>query len=225
MTIICQQLSKSFGDPPVQIIHPLELQVSDGEFVSISGMSGSGKSTLLYLMSTLDTPSSGQLLIDDVDPAAMSVDALHRFRGESIGFVFQFHYLLPELTALENVLLPARRWHRHQEKLPWALELLERFDIVSERDKRPSQLSGGQQQRVAIVRALMMRPRYLFADEPTGNLDSINSKVVMDFLKQASREWRMTLVLVTHEPEYAAMADREIFLRDGSIVEERLHSG
>ncbi|MDH5392070.1 MAG: ABC transporter ATP-binding protein [Gammaproteobacteria bacterium] len=217
MGISCQRLIKSFGEPPTVIIKGIDLNIEDGDFVSISGRSGSGKSTLLYLLSTLDLPSSGSVMIDGQSPAELSVDALHQFRNESLGFVFQFHYLLPELTALENALLPARK-NNNVDAKTHVNALFELFDIQTARDKLPSQLSGGEQQRVAIVRALSMKPRYLFADEPTGNLDSVNSKIVMDILKKANKEWGMTLILVTHEPDYAAMAEKEIFLKDGVIV-------
>lgn len=218
MGITCHNLVKSFGDPPTQVIKGIDLTIEDGDFISISGRSGSGKSTLLYLLSTLDEPSSGIVTIDGKSPSKLSVEELHNFRNESLGFVFQFHYLLPELTALENALLPARKNKNHQEAENHVNELFELFDITDTCNKLPSQLSGGEQQRVAIVRALSMKPRYLFADEPTGNLDSVNGKVVMDILKNANKEWGMTLVLVTHEQDYAAMAEKEIFLKDGIAV-------
>ena len=218
MSITCHNLIKSFGEPPTEVIKGIDIVIEDGDFVSISGRSGSGKSTLLYLLSTLDEPTSGSVTIDGQSPAELSVEDLHNFRNESLGFVFQFHYLLPELTALENALLPARKNKNHQEAEAHVNEMFESFDITNTRDKLPSQLSGGEQQRVAIVRALSMKPRYLFADEPTGNLDSVNGKVVMDILKKANKEWGMTLVLVTHEQDYAAMAEKEIFLKDGLTI-------
>ncbi|MDH5546109.1 MAG: ABC transporter ATP-binding protein [Gammaproteobacteria bacterium] len=217
MTIVCENVIKEFGSPPTRILHDISLSVADGEFVSISGKSGSGKSTLLYILSTLDLPSRGRLLIDGVDMASIGVEQLHEFRNQQVGFVFQFHYLLPELTAIENVLLPARKTKQHEKKRDYALSLFERFDIAGKTDKLPSQLSGGEQQRVAIIRALIMRPRYLFADEPTGNLDSKNGEIVMGMLKQANEENHTTLILVTHEPEYASMANREVFLHDGRL--------
>lgn len=219
MGITCHNLVKSFGEPPTDVIKGIDITIEDGDFVSISGRSGSGKSTLLYLLSTLDLPTSGTVTIDDQSPSDLSVEALHNFRNESLGFVFQFHYLLPELTAIENALLPARK-NKNTQAEAHVNELFELFDITSTRNKLPSQLSGGEQQRVAIVRALSMKPRYLFADEPTGNLDSVNGKIVMDILKKANKEWGMTLVLVTHEPDYAAMAEKEIFLKDGLAVNE-----
>ena len=219
MGITCHNLVKSFGEPPTEVIKGIDITIEDGDFVSISGRSGSGKSTLLYLLSTLDLPTSGTVTIDDQSPSDLSVEDLHNFRNESLGFVFQFHYLLPELTAIENALLPARKNKKDKNAEAHVKELFELFDIADTCNKLPSQLSGGEQQRVAIVRALSMKPRYLFADEPTGNLDSINGKIVMDILKKANKEWGMTLVLVTHEQDYAAMAEKEIFLKDGLAVE------
>ena len=219
MTIIANHIVKEFGEPPTRVIQGIDLHIDDGEFVSISGRSGSGKSTLLYLLSTLDEPSYGSISLDDRDPKQMSVDELHNFRNQNLGFVFQFHYLLPELTALENVLLPARRHGQQLEKEGYARELFKTFDIDDKIHKLPSQISGGEQQRVAIARAMIMQPKYLFADEPTGSLDTKNGDIVMDILIQANREYDTTLILVTHEEEYAAMAKREVMLVDGKIIE------
>lgn len=217
MAIAIHNLVKEFGDPPIRIIHRLNFVIGDSDFVSISGRSGSGKSTLLYMISTLDQPTEGNIIIDGMNPAEMSVEELHHFRNVNIGFVFQFHYLLPELTALENILLPARNAGLHIKKLDEAMGLLHEFNIVDKKDHLPSQMSGGEQQRVAIARALIMQPKYLFADEPTGNLDSVNGRIVMDLLTRVNRERGTTLVVVTHEPDYARMAQREIFLVDGRI--------
>lgn len=218
MAINCQNLIKEFGDPPTRVIHGLSFVINDGEFLSISGRSGSGKSTLLYLISTLDEPTEGSIIIDGRNPVLMSVEELHSFRSLNIGFVFQFHYLLPELTALENVLLPARNHGLHHDKRDEAVSLLEEFDIADKIDHLPSQMSGGEQQRVAIARALIMQPKYIFADEPTGNLDSVNGRIVMNMLTRINRERGATLVIVTHEQDYASMAEREIFLVDGRIA-------
>jgi putative ABC transport system ATP-binding protein/lipoprotein-releasing system ATP-binding protein len=218
MAIVAKNLVKEFGKPPTRVIKDIDLEIDDGDFVSISGRSGSGKSTLLYLLSTLDNATTGQVLIDDVNVNSMSVEELHMFRNLHVGFVFQFHYLLPELSAIDNVLLPARKMGAHLEKRDFAKELFSTFEIAGKLEKLPGQLSGGEQQRVAIARALIMQPRYVFADEPTGNLDSKNGEIVMRILNQINEEQKTTLVLVTHESDYAAQARRQIFLKDGVIV-------
>jgi ABC-type lipoprotein export system ATPase subunit len=215
--IQCEGLIKEFGQPPQQVLHGINLAIDDGEFVSISGKSGSGKSTLLYLLSTLDLPSRGAVRIDGRDTGAMSSGEIHSFRNLHIGFIFQFHFLLPELTAIENVLLPARNLGLTEQKRQRALDLLGQLGIQAHANKKPSQMSGGEQQRVAIARALILSPKYIFADEPTGNLDSENASVVMDILKSVNKAGA-TICLVTHEPEFSAMAGREIFLVDGRIA-------
>lgn len=213
-----ENIIKEFGDPPQRVLHGINLRIEDGEFVSISGRSGSGKSTLLYLISTLDLPSEGLVKIDGKDVAKMKSDEVHSFRNKEIGFIFQFHYLLPELTALENVLLPARNLGLMEEKDPEARRLLKHLGLEGHVDKVPGQLSGGEQQRVAIARALLMKPRYIFADEPTGNLDSYNGKLVMDLLTEVNKSTRTTICLVTHDPAFAQMAERQIHLKDGKVV-------
>ncbi|MBI2342962.1 MAG: ABC transporter ATP-binding protein [Deltaproteobacteria bacterium] len=220
MTIVARHVIKEFGSSHTRVLHDLDVTIADGEFVSISGRSGAGKSTLLYLLSTLDHPNHGEIIIDGETVRALSVRALHAFRCRHVGFIFQFHYLLPELTALENVLLAPRNVGLLEEKRPQAMALLEQFDIVGEKDKFPAQMSGGQQQRVAIARALIMNPRYIFADEPTGNLDTVNGMKVMQILQEVHRRDRTTIILVTHEPDYAAMASREIDLCDGRLVSD-----
>ena len=219
--IKAEDIIKEFGDPPQRILHNISMEIKKGEFVSISGRSGSGKSTLLYIISSLDEPTSGHIHIDGKNVTHMSVDEIHEFRNRHIGFIFQFHYLLPELTALENILLPPRNLGLLKKYGPRANMLLEKLNIPYTRDKLPGQLSGGEQQRVAIARALIMEPRYIFADEPTGNLDTANAEIVMNILKETNKEKGTTiaLVTVTHDPDYAAMADREIFLVDGHVSE------
>lgn len=213
-----KNIIKEFGDPPQEILHGMDLRIEDGEFVSISGKSGSGKTTLLYLISTLDNPSRGSITIDGHDPAKMTSRELHSFRNRNVGFIFQFHFLLPELTALENVLLPARNLGLIEEKAPEARRLLERMGIGMHADKLPGKMSGGEQQRVAIARALILNPRYIFADEPTGNLDSENAEMVMNLLCEVNKRGA-TVCLVTHDPDFAAMAQREIYLIDGRIAQ------
>lgn len=217
--IDCNGLTKEFGVPAQRILHGLNFTIDTGEFVAVSGRSGSGKSTLLHIVSTLDSPTAGSVRIDGRDIAKMSSDEVHAFRNREVGFIFQFHYLLPELTALENVLLPARNLGLDRPKAADARQLLADLDIGDQWHKLPKQMSGGQQQRVAIARALILEPRYIFADEPTGNLDSRNADAVMTLFRRLNREKGTTVVLVTHEPDFAAMAGREIYLIDGRIAD------
>jgi len=219
VAIIGKDIIKEFGDPPVRILHNIDLDIKDGEFISISGRSGSGKSTLLYILSTLDNPSYGRVEIDGLSPAEMNEKEVHYFRNTKVGFIFQFHYLLPELTALENVLLGPKNLNLEKQKRDDALALLDELEIADQSHKLPSEMSGGQQQRVAIARALVLNPRYLFADEPTGNLDSVSGLRVMEILERVNKEQKTTIVLVTHEADYAARAQREIYLVDGRVAE------
>jgi len=212
-----EKIVKEFGNPPQRILHEIDLQIEDGEFVSISGRSGSGKSTLLYIISSLDYASSGLVEIDHQDIGKMSVEEIHRFRSKHVGFIFQFHYLLPELTTLENILLPPRNLNLADQYKKHAYELLEILDISHVAHKLPGEMSGGEQQRVAIARALIMDPKYIFADEPTGNLDSANGNTVMNILKETNKSKGTTIALVTHDPDFSAMAEREIFLVDGQV--------
>jgi lipoprotein-releasing system ATP-binding protein len=217
MTIEVQAVTKCVGKPPITILKETSFHIPDGAFLSISGKSGSGKSTLLYLLSTLDFPTTGHLLIDGQNPIKMSERALHEFRARNVGYIFQFHYLLPELSALENVLFPARNLKLHRQKEPQAKDLLDRLGLATQLHKLPGQMSGGEQQRVAIARALLMQPKYIFADEPTGSLDTKNGLQVMEFLQEINQKNGTTVVLVTHEREYARKAQREITLLDGRI--------
>lgn len=218
MSIIMTDIKKSFGQPPTQILKGITSEIKDGEMVSITGRSGSGKSTLLYIISSLDKPTSGDVLIDHVSLTTLNAKELHQFRNQKMGFVFQFHHLLPELTALENVLMPALKSGTGKEHTEAALELLKEFGIREKANSLPSQLSGGEQQRVAIARALVMSPRFLFADEPTGNLDSVNGLLVMNLFKRINKERGTTIVFVTHDQTFAQMASRQINLADGLIV-------
>lgn len=210
-------LRKHFGPQQFPVIKGIDLTIPRGQFVAITGRSGSGKSTLLYLASGLDDPSDGRVNIEGRDIHRMEEKELHRFRNLEMGFVFQFHYLLPELNSLENILMPARKARRYQERLPMARDLLDRFEVSHCAGKQPAQMSGGEQQRVALARALIMEPRYLFADEPTGNLDSVNGETVMKIFRQINRDLGTTVVMVTHELDYAQMASRQIVLVDGEI--------
>ena len=212
-------LKKSFGEPAQEILHGLTFQIETGKFVSITGRSGSGKSTLLYSMSTLDSPTAGEVLFDGINIQKLPDPEQNEFRNLKMGFIFQFHYLLPELTALENVLMPARRTERHIQLKNKGMDLLESFGLKEKINRLPKELSGGEQQRVAIARALIMSPQYVFADEPTGNLDSINGQTVMNILSDLSHQNKTTVIYVTHDRDFAALADQKIFLVDGRMQE------
>lgn len=218
MGLVADRVGKLIGDPPTRVLTDISLEIREKEFVALTGRSGSGKSTLLYLLSSLDSPTEGAVLIDGQDPARMPSEDLYRFRNLHMGFVFQFHYLIAELTALENILMPARKFEKENERRDRARELMARFGLERKEDRFPRQLSGGEQQRIAIARALVMEPRYLFADEPTGSLDSANADVVMKILRQANTERGTTVVMVTHDPGFADSADRKIQLVDGRVA-------
>jgi len=205
------------GAGSLTILHPLDLTIDGGRVVAITGPSGSGKSTLLGLLAGLDAPSSGSIILDGVDITALDEDSLARLRGTRIGFVFQFFHLLPSLTALENVLVPMEIAGAPQAPAR-AKSLLDEVGLRDRGHHYPSQLSGGEQQRVAIARALANNPPILLADEPTGNLDSATGHSVIELLLAVNRTRKTTLVLVTHDPELAAVADVAIALRDGRVV-------
>lgn len=217
MGIIAQYITKTFGDPPVKVLSGVSLNINNGDLVSLTGRSGSGKSTLLYILSSLDDPTAGSVMIDELSYGKMHRKELHQFRNEKMGFVFQFHYLLPELNALENILMPTRKLKLQNEKRSYAYELLERFGLKDRHHHLPRQLSGGEQQRVAIARALIMSPAYLFADEPTGNLDSINGDIVMQIFKEINTADKTTIIYVTHDRGYAEMARSTYRLVDGVL--------
>lgn len=220
MGIRLEKVTKAFANATVPVLKGIDLEIADGDFVSLTGRSGSGKSTLLYVISSLDSPTTGSVEIDDTRIDAMDTRALHQFRNQKIGFVFQFHYLLPELTAIENVLIPARKAKRHKELAARALELLGEVELADKAHRFPGQLSGGEQQRVAIARALIMSPRYLFADEPTGNLDSASGDRVMRIFQRINKETRTTVLYVTHDTAYAALARRQVHLIDGMVQKD-----
>jgi putative ABC transport system ATP-binding protein len=207
------------GTGLLTILHPLDLIVPARQVVAITGPSGSGKSTLLGLIAGLDSPSTGRIAIDGVDITALDEDGLARLRGRRIGFVFQFFHLLPSLTALENVLVPMEI-AGVKDARGRAAALLAEVGLSERGHHYPSQLSGGEQQRVAIARALANDPPLLLADEPTGNLDSTTGRQVIDLLLEVNRLRGTTLVLVTHDPELAAVADLAIALRDGRVFSQ-----
>ena len=209
------------GDRPLTILHPLTLTIGNGEFFAIVGPSGSGKSTLLGLIAGLDAPTSGSVVIDGVDITKLDEDGLARLRGEKIGFVFQFFHLIPSLTAYENVAVPMEI-AGVRDAASRASALLEEVGLTGRAHHYPSQLSGGEQQRVALARALANDPPIVLADEPTGNLDTTNGRHIMDLLRSIHAQRGTTLLLVTHDPELAAMADAKLVLRDGRVVENTL---
>jgi putative ABC transport system ATP-binding protein len=205
------------GSGSLTILHPLDLTLDAGRVVAITGPSGSGKSTLLGLIAGLDAPSTGSVVLDGVDITALDEDSLARLRGTKIGFVFQFFHLLPSLTALENVLVPMELL-RVRDAARRARALLAEVGLSERGHHYPSQLSGGEQQRVAIARALANDPPILLADEPTGNLDSATGHQVVELLLGINKSRKTTLVIVTHDPELASVADVTIALRDGRVV-------
>jgi putative ABC transport system ATP-binding protein/lipoprotein-releasing system ATP-binding protein len=218
MGLIAKNVGKVFGNPPVRVLSDISLEISDGEFVSLTGRSGAGKSTLLYVLSSLDNASEGKVEIDGSDITQMESEKLYRFRNQRMGFVFQFHYLIAELTAIQNVLMPAMKFNEERKRRKRAEMLLEQFGLANKIDRYPRQLSGGEQQRLAIARSLIMEPKFLFADEPTGALDTVNAETVMKILRDCSREQGMTVIMVTHDPDFSLMADRQIRLADGRLV-------
>lgn len=217
MGIIARHVDKSIGQPANRILSDISVEIHDGEFVSLTGRSGSGKSTLLYILSTLDNPTGGEVEISGHVISRMDSEDLYNFRNQQMGFVFQFHYLLAELSALENILMPTMKSGRQEEFRAYAEELCDKFGLKNKMHRRPRQLSGGEQQRVAIARALVMRPKYLFADEPTGSLDTVNGEVVMKLIQQTNKVDKTTVIMVTHDPDFANLADRQIRLVDGRV--------
>jgi putative ABC transport system ATP-binding protein len=202
----------------VEILKGIDLEIPRGQFAAIMGPSGSGKSTLLGLLAGLDSPTSGQVLLDGEDITQLSEDRMAVLRGQKIGFVFQSYHLIPTLTAEENVLLPMELAGRDRGGRARARELLDRVGLADRFDHYPVQLSGGEQQRVALARAFALRPPILLADEPTGNLDSATGAVVLELILTLHREENATMVLVTHEQSLAECADRRIILRDGLVA-------
>lgn len=223
MGIITEHTGIAFGTPPTRVLSDINLKIEDGEFVSLTGRSGAGKSTLLYVMSSLDDPTEGTVSIAGKNIAKMTSKELHWFRNTQLGFVFQFHYLLAELTVLENVLVPALKIHEEKVRKARAEHLLDQFGLIEKINRHPRQLSGGEMQRVAIARALIMQPKYLFADEPTGSLDTINAESVINILKECNSKEGTTVIMVTHDPDFAKMTKRQIRLADGRVVEDALN--
>jgi len=214
-------ITKYFYDPEkFQVLNNIDLTVNKGEFLSLVGKSGCGKSTLMYILSTMDTDYEGQLEIAGVQLTGKKQNELAQFRNSHIGFVFQFHYLLPEFTALQNIMIPALKLGKYSksEIEHRALEKLKLLGIQEHSHKRTSKLSGGQQQRVAIARALINDPDIIMGDEPTGNLDSYNSNLVFDIFKELTSVFKQTIIAVTHDDEFAIKTDRVVVMSDGRIT-------
>ena len=210
-------IEKSFGS--LKVLKGIDFRAEKAEVVSIMGASGAGKSTLLQILGTLSTPDSGSLLIDGTDVLALSGKQLAEFRNRKLGFVFQFHHLLPEFTALENVVIPAFIAGRSRKDAEAAAKkLLDELGLGGRLSHKPSQLSGGEQQRVAIARALINNPAVIFADEPSGNLDTKTKEEIHNLFFELRDKYGQTVVIVTHDPDLAAMCDRSLFMRDGLFV-------
>ena len=212
-----RNIFKSFG--PLAVLKGVNFRVNKGEILAIVGASGAGKTTFLQILGTLDKPDSGEIIFNDTDIALMGKKELAKFRNQHIGFVFQFHNLLPEFTALENVCMPGFIGKRHKKQVQEkATSLLQHLGLNDRLHHKPSELSGGEQQRVAVARALINDPDLILADEPSGNLDSQNARDLYDLFKVLRNDFHQTFVIVTHNEEFAHLADRTIKMKDGIIV-------
>lgn len=211
------QIQKSYDT--LHVLKGVDIEIHKGEVVSIVGKSGAGKSTLLHILGTLDHADAGEVLINDINPAKLSAKKLSEFRNQHIGFVFQFHHLLPEFNALENVCMPAFIAKKPEiQSKKRAEELLDFLGLSQRLTHKPTELSGGEQQRVAVARALMNQPLVVFADEPSGNLDTASSKELHQLIFQLRDAFRQTFVIVTHNEDLAAMSDRRLEMRDGIFI-------
>lgn len=219
MMIEAKGIEKSFGN--LKVLKGIDFNAEKSEVVSIMGASGAGKSTLLQILGTLSTPDKGTLLIDGTDVTTLGRKEISTFRNRKIGFVFQFHHLLPEFTSLENVMIPALiNGAGEADAKKRAAELLDTLGLAERATHKPSELSGGEQQRVAIARALMNKPAVLFADEPSGNLDSVTKEELHQLFFRLRDELGQTIVIVTHDPDLAKMCDRSLFMRDGVFIND-----
>ena len=221
MMIEAKGIEKSFGN--LKVLKGIDFNAEKSEVVSIMGASGAGKSTLLQILGTLSTPDKGTLLIDGTDVTTLSRKEISTFRNRKIGFVFQFHHLLPEFTSLENVMIPALiNGASESDAKKRDAELLDTLGLAERATHKPSELSGGEQQRVAIARALMNKPAVLFADEPSGNLDSVTKAELHQLFFRLRDELGQTIVIVTHDPDLAKMCDRSLFMRDGVFINDQI---
>ena len=221
MMIEAKGIEKSFGN--LKVLKGIDFNAEKSEVVSIMGASGAGKSTLLQILGTLSTPDKGTLLIDGTDVTTLSRKEISTFRNRKIGFVFQFHHLLPEFTSLENVMIPALiNGASESDAKKRAAELLDTLGLAERATHKPSELPGGEQQRVAIARALMNKPAVLFADEPSGNLDSVTKAELHQLFFRLRDELGQTIVIVTHDPDLAKMCDRSLFMRDGVFINDQI---
>lgn len=221
MMIEAKGIEKSFGN--LKVLKGIDFNAEKSEVVSIMGASGAGKSTLLQILGTLSTPDKGTLLIDGTDVTTLNRKEISTFRNRKIGFVFQFHHLLPEFTSLENVMIPALiNGASESDAKKRAAELLDTLGLAERATHKPSELSGGEQQRVAIARALMNKPAVLFADEPSGNLDSVTKAELHQLFFRLRDELGQTIVIVTHDPDLAKMCDRSLFMRDGVFINDQI---
>lgn len=212
-----KNIHKAYGN--IKVLRGVDIEIKEGEVVSIVGPSGSGKSTLLHILGTLDKADSGTVTMNNLDVQALSAKKLAAFRNKNIGFVFQFHHLLPEFTALENVCIPG--WiagRRKKEVQADALSILDILGVSHRLNNKPAELSGGEQQRVAVARALINRPSIVFADEPTGNLDTANAKELHDLIFDLRKKFHQTFLIVTHNEELSQLSDRVLQMKDGLIV-------
>jgi putative ABC transport system ATP-binding protein len=226
VVLLARQLTKTYimGNNEVTALKGVDLSIEQGEFVAITGSSGSGKSTLMHLLGCLDVPTTGSYILDGIDASTATRDELALIRNKKIGFVFQKFHLLPDLTALDNVALPALYAGdgeaRAREK---AAKLLDLVGLSNRMDHYPYQMSGGQQQRVAIARSLINDPRIILADEPTGNLDTATSSIILALFRQLNHDQHITIIIVTHEPDIAAQTKRVVELIDGKIIKDTLN--
>ena len=215
--LIATGIHKNYGE--LQILKGVNLHVKESEIVSIVGSSGAGKTTLLQILGTLDNPDNGTLTINNIDPFSLSSNKMAAFRNKEVGFIFQFHQLLPEFNAYENVMLPALIMGlSKKEAADKAKEILAKIGLESRFNHRPSELSGGEQQRVAVCRSLINNPAIIFADEPSGNLDSKNAAELHDLFFQLREDFKQTFVIVTHNENLAKMADRTLVMKDGNFI-------